>query len=241
METVAVCLYSKYSQRSKEFLDDIHPSLGIQMLCVDNEEVRQAIVRDHQGYHIKTVPCIFLFHSNGRLEKYEGSDAFTWLRKAREVMEANMYQRQQTPIAPSSPLPPQQTPIAQLQQPEVQIQVQQPAPPPVEEPQFVPEPQPLPMASPYEQVNNEPLDITPIDENGIQSLRQNNLPPQQNAEDIMNQEMELRRASDQVITRKQDNIKELAQMMQRQRESDDDKIAPPALYPTDQQNNRPPF
>ena len=105
----------------------------------------------------------------------------------------------------------------------------------------MPEPQPLPMASPYEQVNNEPLDITPIDENGIQSLRQNNLPPQQNAEDIMNQEMELRRASDQVITRKQDNIKELAQMMQRQRESDDDKIAPPALYPTDQQNNRPPF
>lgn len=236
METVAVCLYSKYSQRSKEFLDDIHPSLGIQMLCVDNEEVRQAIVRDHQGYHIKTVPCIFLFHSNGRLEKYEGSDAFTWLRKAREVMEANMYQRQQTPIQPSQP---QQTPI-QFQQPEVQV-APPPPPPPAEEPLMQPPPQPQVMASPYEQVNNDPLDITPIDENGIQSLHQNNLPPQQNAEDIMNQEMELRRASDQVLTRKQDNIKELAQMMQRQRESDDDKIAPPALYPTDQQNNRPPF
>lgn len=225
METVAVCLYSKYSQRSKEFLDDIHPSMGVQMLCIDNEEVRQAILRDDNGYHIKTVPCIFLFHSNGRLEKYEGSDAFTWLRKAREVLEANR-----------SP-PPQQTPI-QFQQPPQQtpVQFQQPVPPVVEEP---PPPQPFPTS--YEKISNEPLDITPIDENGIQSLRQNNIPPQQNAEDIMNQEMELRRASDQVITRKQDNIKELAQMMQRQRENDDDQIAPPALYPKDQQTNRPPF
>ena len=231
METVAVCLYSKYSQRSKEFLDDIHPSMGIQMLCVDNEEVRQAIVKDNHGYHIKTVPCIFLFHSNGRLEKYEGSDAFTWLRKAREVIEANSFQQQQqmlqqTPIQLQQPVQPQQTPIKQQMPSPPQPEIQQP-------PQFEPQ-------QPYEHVNNEPLDITPIDENGIQSLHQN-LPPQQNAEDIMNQEMELRRASDQIMTRKQDNIKELAQMMQRQRESDDDKIAPPPLYPQDQQNNRPPF
>ena len=247
METVAVCLYSKYSQRSKEFLDDIHPSMGIQMLCIDNEEVRQAIVKDNQGYHIKTVPCIFLFHSNGRLEKYEGSDAFTWLRKAREIMEANMFQQQQqmpqqTPIQLQQPVPPQQTPI-QLQQ--TPIQLQQPVPPqqtPIQQqmPPEIPQPPPFEPQLPYEQINNEPLDITPIDENGIQSLHQN-MPPQQNAEDIMNQEMELRRASDQIMTRKQDNIKELAQMMQRQRESDDDKIAPPPLYPQDQQNNRPPF
>ena len=243
METVAVCLYSKYSQRSKEFLDDIHPSMGIQMLCIDNEQVRQAIVKDNHGYHIKTVPCIFLFHSNGRLEKYEGSDAFAWLRKAREVMEANMFQQQeqvmpqQTPIQfqqPQQPQMPQQTRIAQ-QTPSPLPEIQQPPPPP---PFDLPQPQTFP--TPYEQVSNEPLDITPIDENGIQSLNQN-LPPQQNAEDIMNQEMELRRASDQIMTRKQDNIKELAQMMQRQRESDDDKIAPPPLYPQDQQNNRPPF
>ena len=249
METVAVCLYSKYSQRSKEFLDDIHPSMGIQMLCVDNEEVRQSIVKDNHGYHIKTVPCIFLFHSNGRLEKYEGSDAFTWLRKAREVIEANSFQQQQqipqqtplqfqqtsvpqqTPIVQQMPLP-QTTPIVQQMPLSPQPEIQQPPP-------FEP-PQPQPFPTPYEQVNNQLLDITPIDENGIQSLNQN-LPPQQNTEDIMNQEMELRRASDQIMTRKQDNIKELAKMMQRQRESDDDKIAPPPLYPQDQQNNRPPF
>lgn len=250
METVAVCLYSKYSQRSKEFLDDIHPSMGIQMLCVDNEEVRQAITKDHHGYHIKTVPCIFLFHSNGRLEKYEGSDAFAWLRKAREIIEANMFQQQQQQMPQQTPIQfqqtsvPQQTPIVQqmpLQQttPIVQQMPLSPQPEIQQPPPFEP-PQPQPFPTPYEQVNNQLLDITPIDENGIQSLNQN-LPPQQNTEDIMNQEMELRRASDQIMTRKQDNIKELAQMMQRQRESDDDKIAPPPLYPQDQQNNRPPF
>jgi hypothetical protein len=218
--------------------------MGIQMLCIDNEEVRQAIVKDNHGYHIKTVPCVFLFHSNGRLEKYEGSDAFAWLRKVREVMEAKMFQQQQglqqTPIQfPQPPqqeqqMMPQQTPIQFPQPPQPEIQQQQPPPSPL------PSGQPQPLPTPYEQMSNEPIDITPIDENGIQSLHQN-LPPQQNAEDIMNQEMELRRASDQIMTRKQDNIKELAQMMQRQRESDDDKIAPPPLYPQDQQNNRPPF
>jgi len=234
MESVAVCLYSKYSQRSKEFLDDIHPSMGVQMLCVDNEEVRQAIVKDNHGYHIKTVPCVFLFYSNGRLEKYEGSDAFTWLRKTREILEATMLQPQQTPLQP------QQTTPIQFQQPPPQPQ-QTPIQPPMPTEQVLMEaPQPQPFPTPYEQMNTEPLDITPIDENGIQSIHQN-LPPQQNAEDIMNQEMELRRASDQIMTRKQDNIKELAQMMQRQRESDDDQIAPPALYPKDQQTNRPPF
>lgn len=210
METVAICLYSKYSQRCKEFLEDVDPHLGIHMLCIDHSEVRDAIFKDEQGYNIKTVPCIFLFYPNGRLEKYEGSDAFTWLRKIKELL----YE----PAQQSSTLPPQQTPIQQLktvpQQQPSSIQQQEPPPPP---PPF------------------EPLDITPIEENGIQRGA-GEFEQQQNAEDIINKEMELRRASDQIITRKQENIKELAQMMQRQRESDDDSIAPPPLYPKDANN-----
>jgi len=224
METVAVCLYSKYSQRCKEFLDDLQPQLGVQMLCIDNEEVRHAILKDNHGYHIKTVPCVFLFYPNGRLEKYEGSDAFTWLRKVRETLNANVYQQQAPPFQPqttpiqlqpqTTPIQPQTTPIQQLQplQPEFN--------PP--QPEFNPSP-----PQQFQPSFEEPLDITPIEENGIQQQ------PQQTPEEIMNQEMEIRRASEQIITRKQDNIKELAQMMQRQRENDDDKIAPPALYPKD--------
>lgn len=201
METVAVCLYSKYSQRCKEFLDDLRPGIDLNMLSIDNDDVRKAIINDNHGYNIRTVPCIFLFYSNGRLEKYEGSDAFTWLRKIKEVLETNTR--------------PQQTLIQMPQQ-------QQP----------IPEPEPL-MPQQPSMVQEQPqqqqlLDITPVGEDGLQSISQ-----QKNAEDIINQEMELRRASDQIITRKQDNIKELAQMMQRQRENDDDKIAPPPLYPKD--------
>lgn len=214
METVAVCLYSKYSQRCNDFLADVDPQLGVHKLCIDNTEVRQTLLKDEQGYNVRTVPCIFLFYPNGRLEKYEGSDAFTWLRKVKELL----YQQ---PPQPQQPPPPQsqQTPIQQLKTvPQSQPQFEPPQP--QQQPQFEPPQQPQ---------FDGPLDITPIEENGIQG-------GQQNLEDIMNQEMELRRASDQVITRKQENIKELAQMMQRQRENDDDKIAPPPLYPKDANN-----
>jgi hypothetical protein len=190
------------------------------MLCIDNEEVRQAILKDNHGYHIKTVPCIFLFYPNGRLEKYEGSDAFTWLRKVQEVLNANMYQQPQQPI--QQPLQPQNTPIQPQQKttPIQQLQL-----PPLQQQQELPEfNPPAPFQPPFE----EPIDITPIEENGIQNVAQ-----QQTPEEIMNQEMEIRMASEQIITRKQDNIKELAQMMQRQRETDDEKITPPALYPKD--------
>lgn len=225
MDTVSVCLYSKYSQRCKEFLDDLHPSLGVQMLCIDNEAVRKSILQDQHGYNIKTVPCVFLFYPNGRLEKYEGSDAFTWLRKMLEALEASNMQ-QQTYYAP----PPQQ----QLQ-PQPQPQVYQAPPPPV-----APSPPPPPLAPVAQQTLIQPpspqqlQSLEQTDEAfEIMNIGENGIPNTQSAEDIMNQEMELRRASDQIITRKQDNIKELAQMMQRQRESDDDKIQPPALYPKD--------
>lgn len=193
METVAVCLYSKYSQRCREFLENA--AGGVHTLCVDHPDVRQAIAEDSHGYNIKTVPCVFLFYPDGRLEKYEGSDAFTWLRKVREVLE----QQQQQP-----PPPPQTTPLQPFHEPQPQLQ---------------------------EQLLRQ-VDVQPQEQEHETVLDTDTGRPQ-NAEDIINQEMELRRASEQIITRKQDNIKELAQMMQRQRESDDDQIQPPALYPKD--------
>lgn len=220
METVAVCLYSKYSQRCKEFLDDLHPSMGVQMLCIDNETVRKSILQDQHGYNIKTVPCVFLFYPNGRLEKYEGSDAFTWLRKMLDILES---QRQPQPQQTTMIAPPvQQQPQSFVQPPPQQQQ----APVPQQTTLIQP---PTPEQLQRLQQTEEAFEIMEVEENGIQPQPQ----PPNNPEDIINREMELRRASDQIITRKQENIKELAQMMQRQRESDDDKIAPPALYPKD--------
>ena len=87
-DAVAVCLYSKYSQRCKEFMDNIREEHDIKMLCIDHKDVRDMISRDQNGYHVKTVPCIFLIYSNGKLEKYEGSDAFVWLRKTISVIDS---------------------------------------------------------------------------------------------------------------------------------------------------------
>ena len=206
MDTIAVCLYSKYSQRCKEFMEDLVP--GANLLCVDHSKVRQAICNDNHGYNIKTVPCVFLFYPNGKLEKYEGSDAFTWLRQVKNAM---MMQQQASVFSPQQqPQSPQHT---MLQEPQSFVQPQSPQHTMLQEPTF-------------NQVERETelLDITPVEENESQP---------QNAEEIINKEMEMRMASEQIMTRKQDNIKELAQMMQRQRESDDDKIEPPPLYPKD--------
>jgi hypothetical protein len=95
MATIAVCLYSKYSQRCKEFLDNVTDDMGIQMLSIDNKQIRNTILKDKQGYHIKTVPCLFIFFSNGRLEKHEGSDAFVWLRKLKESSSSEVSLKQE--------------------------------------------------------------------------------------------------------------------------------------------------
>jgi len=176
-DAIAVCLYSKYSQRCKEFMDNIREEHDIKMLCIDHKDVRDMISRDQNGYHVKTVPCIFLMYSNGRLEKYEGSDAFVWLRKITSVMDS-------MDVDVESPPPQQQSP-----------------PPPPSPPQ--PSPQ---------QPSQPPADVAVATET---------------MEQLMEKELSLRRASDQVITRKQDNIKEIAQMMQRQRESEDENLNPP--------------
>lgn len=162
MSTIAICLYSKYSQRCKEFMDEMGEDLDVQMVSVDNRIVREKILRDDQGYHVKTVPCIFLLYENGRLEKYEGSDAFVWLRKVKEALN------QQSPPEESN-LPPEEEEEEEKEAPPVPV-----------EPSSVPPP-PFPTE----------------------------------------------RGTDQIITKKQENIKELAQAMQRQRESEEDNNVPP--------------
>jgi len=177
---LVICLYSKYSQRCKEFLDELEEDIPIKMLCIDHKEVREIVMKDENGYHVRTVPCIFLFYPNGRLEKYEGSDAFVWLRKCKETREPT-----------SSP----------------SIQTSTPLPPVIE---------PGPSA------------VAVVDANAAERrVEMEDTEKTQSVEEIMEKESQMRMASDQIITRKQDNIKEIAQMMQRQRESEEERMNPP--------------
>jgi len=59
---------------------------GVRMLCVDNEGVRQMIEEDTCRYDIHEVPCILVFFKNGRMDKYEGEDAFAWLYDRKQKM-----------------------------------------------------------------------------------------------------------------------------------------------------------
>lgn len=205
MAPIAICLYSKYSQRCKEFMDDVPEELGIQMLCIDNKDVRAKVLKDENGYHIKTVPCMFVFFQNGRLEKYEGSDAFVWLRKQLDLdSDADM-------DSPPPP-PPRQTIAKQT-------------------------PQRKRMSAAA--VTRLPANILELpdtdDEDDDLEQEQERFIPQQESPNDTNSQLsspfaqstEEMRASDQIMTRKQDNIKELAQAMQRQRESEEEQMNPP--------------
>jgi len=143
------------------------------MMSIDHEEVRKMIREDRMGYHVRTVPCLFLFFGNGRLEKYEGSDAFVWLRKVKEI---------------EAPPPPATVTTPKVLEEQEEVVVKQ-------------------------LVDEEEQEVQP-------------LPPVQDSETMMANEMNMRRAADQFIARKQDNIMSVAQMMQQQREKEDEVLNP---------------
>ena len=72
-----ICLYSKFSNSSKKFVES-SSSLPINFVCIDNKEVRNMVISDPK-MQITFVPCILSVFSDGRLEKFEGVDAFKWL------------------------------------------------------------------------------------------------------------------------------------------------------------------
>lgn len=215
MASVAVCLYSKYSQRCKEFLDDLPGNMGVQMLCIDNKDVRKAIMQDKNGYHIKTVPCIFLFYSNGRLEKFEGSDAFVWLRKQLDK-DGEDDEEEEPPRPVKSVAKPPVARKPRQQQVSVSADI-------------------LEIGREDSPSGREIMETSPIqlpsgsekEEEEIFFSREDTGNAAQSTEEMMENEISMRRASEQIITRKQDNIKELAQAMQRQREVEEERMNPP--------------
>lgn len=82
---MTVLLYSKYSEYSKQLMDMIKSSgidfanvFAVHSLCVDNELVRQRIIKNKQ-IDITTVPCILTVYPNGTIEKYDGIHVFNWV------------------------------------------------------------------------------------------------------------------------------------------------------------------
>lgn len=94
--SVIVVFYSRYSQPSLSFLNEIEKIMEVRKLCVDNEDVRTKILEEDENYNIDCVPSLLIFHSNGFLEKQVGKDCFQWLEKVKP--------QEQQPLEVSQPL-----------------------------------------------------------------------------------------------------------------------------------------
>jgi hypothetical protein len=95
----------------------------IQLLCIDNESIRQRIKQNNQ-IDISSVPCILSIFSNGKVEKYDGSYAFSWIE--------TLILRLKPPPPPPPPFPP--APPQRLQPPPRKTQTKiRPRPEPREE------------------------------------------------------------------------------------------------------------
>ena len=133
-QTLNVLLYSKYSNLSKQFVDgiqglppDLLDAVALRQLCVDNKAIR-ARIEQNKEIQINHVPCLLVVHPSGTVEKYEGSDAFSWIHDT------------VTRFVPPQPTAPSQQPI----------QRPQPIPPeqPIQRPQPIPPEQPAPPQQP---------------------------------------------------------------------------------------------
>jgi hypothetical protein len=107
-----LCLYSKFSANSKNFLDLINNNNidYIIPVCVDNKDMRNKIISS--SYQIQYVPCLLFIYGSGSVEKYEGEMAFRWLN---EII-TNMNKKKQDEIE-------QQTPVIDIEKPKKKKQV----------------------------------------------------------------------------------------------------------------------
>jgi len=92
-----LCLYSKFSNSSKNFLDLVNNN-GIDYItpvCIDNKEIRNKIISS--SYQIQFVPCLLFIYSSGSIEKYEGDLAFKWLNEIinKKLIENQKMQQEQ--------------------------------------------------------------------------------------------------------------------------------------------------
>ena len=111
-----LCLYSKFSVNSKNFLDLMNNNNidYVIPVCIDNKDMRNRIISS--SYQIQYVPCLLFIYGSGSIEKYEGEMAFRWLT---EIIN-NLKKNKEEEVLPKEP---EQTPIV-IEQPKKKKKVQ---------------------------------------------------------------------------------------------------------------------
>ena len=70
-------IYSKYSESSRFLMQFVANFHFIQILCIDNPDVRKQILNSQ--VKVTRVPCILIYNSFGTVEMFEGRKAFEWV------------------------------------------------------------------------------------------------------------------------------------------------------------------
>jgi hypothetical protein len=77
---------------------DFAAKLSLQTLCIDNEGIRNRILKNQQ-IQVTTVPCLLLIFPDGGIEKYDGAHVFEWV-------EGIIRQHAPPPLQPPRPQEP---------------------------------------------------------------------------------------------------------------------------------------
>ena len=73
-----VYVYSKYSSNCKIISENLQKYFTYRSLCIDNPIIKKQIAKSKMN--IKYVPCILVLESSGTVLKYEGTQAFNFMR-----------------------------------------------------------------------------------------------------------------------------------------------------------------
>jgi len=199
--SIIVIFYSKYSPRCTEFFDLVRDIIDFRKICVDHPEIRTTLLNENDKYSIRKVPTVIVFFSNGVMNKYEDAQAFEWAYNVRKNM------------------------IKPLVEPETPAQKESYSPTffnkQVTEITKLPE---LPQEQPAKENVTE-------DENLMGMKRRIETTPliQRPTANVDDQRMDGNRNDRKVHDKKQDNIKNLAQLLQAEREKEDAEINPNAI------------
>ncbi|MBL4898369.1 MAG: hypothetical protein JKX76_01850 [Colwellia sp.] len=89
-----ICLYSKFSNVSKQFLSKISNVDFIRPICIDNEKIRVAVANDKK-LNITKVPTILVIHDDGLVEKFD-NNVFEWLEEI--LVQTGQLEQSYSPI-----------------------------------------------------------------------------------------------------------------------------------------------
>lgn len=205
--SIIVVFYSKYSKRCTDLFDVIRDTLDYRKICVDHPDIRSMILQESQKYSIRSVPCVLVFYANGVMNKYEDAQAFLWAKELTKTVKKSSISSGADAVSFSS-----KTTLFG----EGTV-----APSPTF---FTPTPH---------QQQQEPIAVETItEENLIGMKRRIETSPliQRNNEHVIDDSrMDGNRNEKKVHNKKAENIKNLAQMLQAEREKEDEALNPNAV------------